>query len=470
MPRGPIPIPSSSTQSVSDLVRMSGAITGSSGRWARLSPEMAVSEGRRVEGLLTRTEAEWAAASPDDGPPLGELQRAYEGLDTMRRRLREEDEGGHPHFGRATGGEPVGTPSVRRLAAEQLEVDLARVTAQWAVRGWGDPSQGGAGGEGAALTQGGSRKRTRTRSGAEWEEEVELFCLCLQPYQEGELMVSCDDCTNWFHPVCVGISDHAAEELDFYQCPPCKGVPVATPPPPAIVTVVSRPRRGVVPDMGGMAPSPTPSRTASTPMYRGWATTRGMTRPIVTPLLPPHPVESPDVALLQDETQILKWQAVPVAREDGEAGPVLPLGVREAWFQGVSRFYYSWQAKMVDDTVRFEGGFLTADKARLAREACLASVVRVPLSRASSHLEIVGVPGSSGYEASSEVVEVVSGPRAYGNDRNARRRAQTCADVETWLRCWGLMLVRTDAPANTAIRGGPHPLPTARPHKPVSCM
>jgi len=55
------------------------------------------------------------------------------------------------------------------------------------------------------------------------KEKEELFCLCRTPYQEGVLMVGCDDCNNWYHPRCVGISDKAAEELDFYQCPKCKG-------------------------------------------------------------------------------------------------------------------------------------------------------------------------------------------------------------------------------------------------------
>jgi len=58
---------------------------------------------------------------------------------------------------------------------------------------------------------------------ASQRKQQDLYCLCRKPYEEGVLMVGCDDCNNWFHPRCVGISEKKAEELDFYQCPGCRG-------------------------------------------------------------------------------------------------------------------------------------------------------------------------------------------------------------------------------------------------------
>lgn len=34
--------------------------------------------------------------------------------------------------------------------------------------------------------------------------------------------VGCDDCEDWFHPACVGISAEVAESMDTYLCPTCK--------------------------------------------------------------------------------------------------------------------------------------------------------------------------------------------------------------------------------------------------------
>ena len=51
--------------------------------------------------------------------------------------------------------------------------------------------------------------------------EDELFCVCRKPYQDGVLMVGCDDCNGWFHPGCIGMSPEQAQAVTFYQCPNC---------------------------------------------------------------------------------------------------------------------------------------------------------------------------------------------------------------------------------------------------------
>jgi hypothetical protein len=111
-----------------------------------MGPEMAMVEGRRVLESLTLAEGA-VAFTPTHGHDVShsrwaiELHRACEGLDSIRRRIREQDEGVHSHFRRVTGGDPEGTPSPDRLAVDQLAIDLGRVIAQWEDMGWGGPSQ-----------------------------------------------------------------------------------------------------------------------------------------------------------------------------------------------------------------------------------------------------------------------------------------------------------------------------------------
>lgn len=34
--------------------------------------------------------------------------------------------------------------------------------------------------------------------------------------------MGCDECEDWFHPACVGISQEEAEAQDSYICPGCQ--------------------------------------------------------------------------------------------------------------------------------------------------------------------------------------------------------------------------------------------------------
>ncbi len=45
------------------------------------------------------------------------------------------------------------------------------------------------------------------------EEEEDLNCLCDEPNGKG-LLICCDECGNWFHGKCVGVTPALAEELD----------------------------------------------------------------------------------------------------------------------------------------------------------------------------------------------------------------------------------------------------------------
>jgi len=58
------------------------------------------------------------------------------------------------------------------------------------------------------------KKRART--------DREVYCICRKPETPGRMMLGCDTCDEWFHPVCVGLSDNEARELDKFKCPLCK--------------------------------------------------------------------------------------------------------------------------------------------------------------------------------------------------------------------------------------------------------
>ena len=50
-----------------------------------------------------------------------------------------------------------------------------------------------------------------------------LFCTCMQPYDVNKSaeMVCCDECIEWFHNSCVGLSHKEAASLEKYICPRC---------------------------------------------------------------------------------------------------------------------------------------------------------------------------------------------------------------------------------------------------------
>ncbi len=50
---------------------------------------------------------------------------------------------------------------------------------------------------------------------------TKLYCICKQP-DDGQFMIQCDSCLDWFHGHCVNISEIEAELIDIYTCPPCE--------------------------------------------------------------------------------------------------------------------------------------------------------------------------------------------------------------------------------------------------------
>jgi hypothetical protein len=56
--------------------------------------------------------------------------------------------------------------------------------------------------------------------------DVELFCVCRSSNARNEPMIQCDDCSDWFHPSCVGIQDSTLEDLlettKPFSCESCR--------------------------------------------------------------------------------------------------------------------------------------------------------------------------------------------------------------------------------------------------------
>ena len=42
------------------------------------------------------------------------------------------------------------------------------------------------------------------------DEEEKLYCVCKQPWEEGQDMVACESCQDWFHPECLNSTMEAS--------------------------------------------------------------------------------------------------------------------------------------------------------------------------------------------------------------------------------------------------------------------
>lgn len=67
------------------------------------------------------------------------------------------------------------------------------------------------------------RDKNRIRDGETiLDQNDDIYCLCRKWYQEGEFMIGCDSCDEWYHGPCVGITPEFADTLRFYECPRCQ--------------------------------------------------------------------------------------------------------------------------------------------------------------------------------------------------------------------------------------------------------
>jgi hypothetical protein len=49
----------------------------------------------------------------------------------------------------------------------------------------------------------------------------ELYCICRKPYDKPRFMIACDECDQWFHGECVGMSERDGGLIELYYCPAC---------------------------------------------------------------------------------------------------------------------------------------------------------------------------------------------------------------------------------------------------------
>lgn len=52
-------------------------------------------------------------------------------------------------------------------------------------------------------------------------EDVKLYCVCRQAYDDDRLMMACDVCDEWFHASCMRVAEHDVELIDTFVCAPC---------------------------------------------------------------------------------------------------------------------------------------------------------------------------------------------------------------------------------------------------------
>ncbi|CAI0626011.1 unnamed protein product [Linum tenue] len=52
-------------------------------------------------------------------------------------------------------------------------------------------------------------------------DRVAVYCKCEMPYNPDDLMVQCEECKDWYHPACVGMTIEEAKKLDHFVCSEC---------------------------------------------------------------------------------------------------------------------------------------------------------------------------------------------------------------------------------------------------------
>ena len=64
-----------------------------------------------------------------------------------------------------------------------------------------------------------TRFRDQLRKG-ETSPKPDEYCICRGPYNN-RFMICCDECDEWYHGACVGVTRKDADSIDTYRCTPC---------------------------------------------------------------------------------------------------------------------------------------------------------------------------------------------------------------------------------------------------------
>lgn len=44
------------------------------------------------------------------------------------------------------------------------------------------------------------------------EDDPVVYCICRKPYKEGDFMIHCDKCKEWFHGNCVKVTQRVSQK------------------------------------------------------------------------------------------------------------------------------------------------------------------------------------------------------------------------------------------------------------------
>ncbi|XP_061348396.1 chromatin remodeling protein EBS-like isoform X2 [Gastrolobium bilobum] len=58
-------------------------------------------------------------------------------------------------------------------------------------------------------------------TGAFTPDRVAVYCNCEMPYNPDDLMMQCEECTDWYHPACVGMTTEESKKLELFICVEC---------------------------------------------------------------------------------------------------------------------------------------------------------------------------------------------------------------------------------------------------------
>ncbi|XP_073125013.1 chromatin remodeling protein SHL [Henckelia pumila] len=58
-------------------------------------------------------------------------------------------------------------------------------------------------------------------TGAFNPDRVAVYCKCEMPYNPDDLMVQCEECSDWFHPICIDMTPEEAKRVDHFFCHNC---------------------------------------------------------------------------------------------------------------------------------------------------------------------------------------------------------------------------------------------------------
>ncbi|BAF13492.1 chromatin remodeling protein EBS [Oryza sativa Japonica Group] len=61
----------------------------------------------------------------------------------------------------------------------------------------------------------------KSATGSFVPDRIAVFCKCEMPYNPDNLMIQCEDCSDWFHPSCVEITIKEAKKLEHFYCKSC---------------------------------------------------------------------------------------------------------------------------------------------------------------------------------------------------------------------------------------------------------